>query len=83
MKKIAYSKTSLKTLRRIPTNEAKRIRLKINQFNNDPASMTNNIKSLVGSNYICLRVGDWRVIMNNNGDVLYIHKIGQRDDIYN
>ena len=82
MKNVAYSKSSIKALKRLPANDAKRIRSKINQYNDDPSSLFNNIKSLVGSNFMRLRVGDWRVIMNDAGDVLYIHKIGPHGDIY-
>jgi mRNA interferase RelE/StbE len=45
MKKIAYSKQAIKTLKRIPANESDRIRSKIRQYAADPASMANNIKS--------------------------------------
>ncbi|MCM2443122.1 type II toxin-antitoxin system RelE/ParE family toxin [Agrobacterium vitis] len=82
MKKIAYSKSSLKVLRRLPTNEAKRITQKIEQYASDPQSMANNVKALTGSPYIRLRVGDWRVIMDDQGSVLEILKIGPRGSVY-
>lgn len=82
MKKIAYSKSSLKTLRKLPANDAKRITAKIEQFASDPASLANNVKALVGSPYIRLRVGDWRVIMDDQGNVLEVLKIGPRGEVY-
>ncbi|MUO77892.1 type II toxin-antitoxin system RelE/ParE family toxin [Agrobacterium vitis] len=82
MKKIAYSKSSLKVLRRLPTNEAKRITQKIEQYASDPQSMANNVKALTSSPYIRLRVGDWRVIMDDQGSVLEILKIGPRGSVY-
>ncbi len=82
MKKIAYSKASIKVLSRIPSNEAKRIISKIEQYASDPASLSNNVKALVGSVHIRLRVGDWRVIMDDNGNVLEIVNIGPRGGIY-
>ena len=82
MKKIAYSKLSLKVLRRLPINEAKRITLKIEQYADDPQSIANNVKALTGSPYIRLRVGDWRVIMDDQGTILEILKIGQRGSVY-
>jgi mRNA interferase RelE/StbE len=36
----------------------------------------------VGSPYIRLRVGDWRVIMDDKGAVLDVLKIGPRGSIY-
>ena len=41
MRKIAYSKDTLKTLRRIPANISAIIRAKIEQFANDPVSLAN------------------------------------------
>ncbi len=82
MKKIAYSKSSLKVLRRIPTNEAMRITAKIEQYASDPKSLANNVKTLTGSHFIRLRVADWRIIMDDQGNVLEVLKIGARGGIY-
>jgi mRNA interferase RelE/StbE len=82
MKSIAYSKSALKVLRRMPTNEAQRIIAKIEQYASDPKSQANNVKALSGSPYIRLRVGDWRVIMDDQGQVLDVLKIGPRCGVY-
>ncbi|WP_119389381.1 type II toxin-antitoxin system RelE family toxin [Taklimakanibacter lacteus] len=82
MESIAYSKSALRTLRRIPANEARRIVDKIEQYASDPGSQANNVKALTGSSYLRLRVGDWRVIMDDQGQVLGILKIGPRGGIY-
>lgn len=82
MKKIAYSKSSLKVLRRLPSNEAQRITSKIEQYASDPKSLANNVKALVGSPYIRLRIGDWRVIMDDQRNVIEVIKIGPRGSIY-
>lgn len=82
MRQIAYSKSSLKVLRRMPANEASRIRGKVEQYASDPKSLANNVKALVGSPYIRLRVADWRVIMDDQGNVLEVLQIGPRGGIY-
>lgn len=82
MKTVAYSKSALKMLRRIPANDARRIVDKIEQYAADPQSQANNVKALAGSPYIRLRVGDWRVIMDDQGQVLDILKIGPRGRVY-
>lgn len=82
MKQIAYSKSALKTLRRMPVNEAKRIISKVEQYAADPSSIANMIKRLVGSDFIRLRVGDWRVIMDDTGAVLEVLKVGPRGSVY-
>lgn len=82
MKQIAYSKSALKTLRRMPVNEAKRIVAKVEQYAADPTSLVNIVTKLVGSKFIRLRVGDWRVIMDDTGAVLEVLKVGPRGSIY-
>ncbi|MCH8239111.1 MAG: type II toxin-antitoxin system RelE/ParE family toxin [Proteobacteria bacterium] len=82
MKQIAYSKSALKALRRIPAGQSRRIRSKIEQYAADPASIANNVKALTGSNYIRLRAGDWRVIVDDQGVVLEVLKAGPRGGIY-
>lgn len=82
MKTITYRKSALKALQRMPRQQAKRIRSKIMVYAESPAVQRNNVKALVGSDYIRLRVGDWRVIMDDQGGVLDVIKIGARGDIY-
>lgn len=82
MRQVAYSKSALKTLRRIPSNEATRIMAKVEQYANNPKSLVNNVKALAGSPYIRLRVADWRVIMDDHGNVLEVLEIGPRGGIY-
>lgn len=82
MKEIAYSKSAIKVLRRLPANEAARIKSKIEQFARDPSSLSNNVKALTGSPYIRLRVGDWRIIIDDQGNVLEVVKVGPRGGVY-
>ena len=82
MKKIAYSKQAIKSLKRIPNNESTKIRIKIGQYASDPTSMANNVKRLQGSDYYRLRIGDWRVIFDENDVVIEVIKIGARGDVY-
>ncbi len=82
MKKIAFSKQSLRALKRAPANEAQRMRAKIAAYARDPASQANNVKKLKGRKGCRLRVGDWRVILETDGDVLAILDIGPRGGVY-
>jgi mRNA interferase RelE/StbE len=81
MKPISYSKAAIRTLRRMPANTATRIRSKIVDYAADPSGQANNVKALQGRSGIRLRVGDWRVIMED-GAVLEVLLIGSRGDIY-
>ncbi len=81
MKQIAYTKDALKALRKMPANTAERIKAKIEAYAADPVSQANNVKALQGRSGIRLRVGDWRVIMED-GVVLAVLEIGPRGGIY-
>jgi len=79
---IRYTKTALKALARMPTVTARLIRGKIEQYAEAPASLANNVKKLQGRDGYRLRVGDWRVIFDQDGVVLDVLQIGPRGSIY-
>jgi len=80
--RVAYSKSALKVLSRQQPKMAARNMEKVDQFAADPQALANNVKALAGSPYIRLRIGDWRVIMDEQGTVLLVLEIGPRGDIY-
>jgi mRNA interferase RelE/StbE len=82
MRQVSYTKSAIRVLRRMPVNTATLIRSKIEAYARDPASQANNVKSLKGRDGIRLRVGDWRVIMDDQGNVLAVLEIGPRGGIY-
>jgi mRNA interferase RelE/StbE len=79
---IRYSKAAARALMHMPTNAAKRIRAKIEQYAADPESLANNVKRLRGGNEMRLRVGDWRAILREDGVVLAIFRIAPRGEAY-
>jgi mRNA interferase RelE/StbE len=79
---VRYTKAAIKALMRMPANTAKTIRGKIAAYAADPSSQANNVKKLKGRKGYRLRVGDWRVIFDANGDVLDILAVGPRSGIY-
>jgi len=81
VKQITYMKAAIRVLARMPTNTSARIRTKIEAYAADPASQANNVKALQGRSGIRLRVGDWRVIMED-GVVLAVLEVGPRGGIY-
>jgi len=82
MKQISYTKPAIRALRRMPANTATLIRSKIEAYARNPVSQSNNVKSLKGREGIRLRVGDWRVIMDDQGNVLAVLDIGPRGGVY-
>jgi mRNA interferase RelE/StbE len=59
-----------------------RIIAKIEQYAQEPESKANNVTALKGREGIRLRVGDWRVIMNDGRVVLAVLEIGPRGSVY-
>lgn len=83
MKEIAYSRDAIKTLSRMPANIAVLIRSKIEQYARDPASLSSNVKKLQGMDgHSRLRVGDWRVIFSETGQIIAIIKVAPRGGAY-
>lgn len=82
MKKVIYSKAANKALRRMPVNEVRRITVKLDQYAQDPASQAGNVKKLQGRPGYRLRVGDWRVIFDEDDNVIDIEKIASRGSVY-
>ena len=66
----------------MPANNSKLIRAKIEAYAADPMSQANNVKKLRGRSGIRLRVGDWRVIRDEQGQVLAVLDIGPRGRVY-
>lgn len=66
----------------MPANTARVIVAKVEQYAADPASLGNNVKALKGRAGVRLRVGAWRVIMDDDGAVLAVLKIGPRSSVY-
>jgi mRNA interferase RelE/StbE len=82
MKQVVFHAPALRTLARIPRNEADRLRRKIYQYADDPSAVKANVKKLQGRAGSRLRVGNWRVIFDENGDVLDVLESGSRGSIY-
>ncbi|KKC33738.1 hypothetical protein WH91_06950 [Devosia psychrophila] len=77
MKQITYTKAAARALSRMPTTTAALIRGKIVEYASVPASQANNVMALHGSSWIRLRIGDWRVIIED-GAVLEVLKVAPR-----
>lgn len=73
---IRYSKQAEKFLKRQDSVTRNRIR---NAIHNLPSG---DVKKLQGRNGYRLRVGNYRVIFDRDGNVLYIERIDNRGQIY-
>ena len=67
----------------MPNNTSRLIRAKIDQYVADPASLANNVKRLRDeAGVVRLRVGDGRVLIDEDERIVAIIRIGPRSGIY-
>ena len=82
MRELKYTKSAIRALRKMPANTAALIIAKIEAYAKDSETANNNVKTLRGRQGFRLRVGSWRVIMDDDGNVLAVLDIGHRSSIY-
>lgn len=82
MKRIIYSKDAAKTLMKMPANLRNTVRRKIEQYAANPAELANQVKKLQGEPGYRLRVGDWRVIFDEDRTSITILAVGSHGSIY-
>ena len=78
---VRYTTEAVKALKR-HAHVARRIRDKIRQYADDPAGQANNVAALRDSPYKRLRIGDFRVILDERDDEIVVIKIGPRGSVY-
>lgn len=81
-RRVSFTRSALRALAHMPANVAQRIRVKIDQYAQEPQSLANNVTALKGSGFIRMRVGDWRVIMDADTLTVLVIDIGPRGGIY-
>ena len=82
---IEWSVRSIKDMRRLSPRNRELVIDKIEQYAEDPESLANQVISLVNSQYLRLRVGNYRVIFSiENGAVaiLLILRVRHRREAY-
>ena len=80
MRELRYTKSAIRSLRKMPANTATLIVSKIEAYAKEPETQNNNLKMLKGRQGFRLRVGSWRVIMDDDGNVLAVLDTGHRGD---
>lgn len=84
---IKYTEIALKQLKRISASnlkDAERIIIGIEKYANTPLEK-HDIKHLKGKfgEFKRLRIGNFRVIFDNNNNVMNVYEIKHRKDVYN
>lgn len=73
---IRYSKQAEKFLKKQDAVTRKRIRSAIREL------PSGDVKKLQGRNGYRLRVGDYRVIFDNDGNIIYVERVHNRGQVY-
>ena len=76
---IKWREKSLDTLRKLPKVVAKRIVIKMGRVKDDPFRFLEKLTNDPGYK---VRVGDYRIIVDVEGDLLLIRLVGHRRNIY-
>ena len=82
---IEWSVRSIKDMRRLSPRNRELVIDKIEQYAENPESLANQVISLVNSDYLRLRVGNYRVIFSvENGAVaiLLVQRVRHRREAY-
>jgi mRNA interferase RelE/StbE len=82
MKTVTYTDAALKMLEKLDARIEAQIRQKVAAFAADWRTVAGSIKRLKGSPYVRLRVGDYRVIIDEQTMMVIVVKIGHRSDVY-
>jgi mRNA interferase RelE/StbE len=81
--RVVIAKPALNTLQKLPKDVRRRIRNRIDDLTHDPRPP--GVEKLAGEpNGYRVRVGDYRVLYEIQGDqlVVYVVRIGHRRDVY-
>ena len=83
MWKLEFSHDAVKALLRMPRDEARRVRGKLDRLARDPHAMP-NVKQLTGHPGFRLCIGDWRVLylLHDERIVIHVIRIARRGDVY-
>lgn len=80
--RIQYSKQAENFLKKIQRKQRETIIFKIHQYADDPQSLKNMVKKLQNSPFSRLRIGNYRVIFDEDGNIMSIERIESRGNVY-
>ena len=82
---IKWGTRAIRDMRRLAAQDRERIIGKVEQYARDPESLANQVKTLTGSEYRRMRVGDYRVIFGIEYDqtpVVVVLRVRHRREVY-
>ena len=78
-KEIEFTSAAVRQWRKLTATTRAQIELKLNTF---AETGVGDVKALKGVNGMRLRAGDWRVLFTVKANIITIHAVGHRRDIY-
>jgi mRNA interferase RelE/StbE len=81
VKRVRYSEAAYRELLR-HANMASRIRKAMLEYASETGARRNQVVALKGSSAKRLRVGDFRIVFEEDVDTIFVTKIGPRGDVY-
>ena len=79
MKEIEFTSAAVRQWRKLTVATRAQIESKLNAF---AETGVGDVKALRGVSGMRLRSGDWRVLFTVKGNIITIHAVGHRRDIY-
>ncbi len=83
--RIEWATRAVKDMRRLSVRDRERIITKIEQYARNPASLTNQVVMLTGSEYRRMRVGHYRIIFRIERDktaIMVVLRVRHRREAY-
>lgn len=84
-RQIEWAAQAVKDMRRFTVRDRERVIAKVEQYAQDPASLTNQVIKLTGSEYRQMKVGRYRVIFRIEHDtiaVMVVLRVRHRKEAY-
>jgi mRNA interferase RelE/StbE len=82
VKRVVIMPEARKVLSRLPRPLAGRILDKLDQYADKPETLANNVKRLKGDQGLRLRVGDWRVLFDEDAETVVVRAVRPRGSAY-
>ncbi len=82
MRETAFTRRAIRDLAKLPKKDANCIVAKINQYARAPEELANNVTEMAGEDGKRLRVGNYRILFDEDDRVVTVVRVRQRGEAY-
>ncbi len=82
MRETGYTRRVIRDLAKLPKKDANRTVAKIDQYARAPSELANNVTEMVGEDGKRLRVGNYRVLFDEDESSITVMRVRKRADAY-